>query len=150
MSNNSSDAPLSKKLQDKFFEMAKNVSTLSDFYKQHHLGCVITYKNKVIGDGYNSLKTHPIQKEYNKYRNYRNNFETPNNGSLHAEMMALLRCKDYDIEWNKVNVFIYRCHKNDIKANAFCCPACRQALIDRGIKRIYYTTENGTLFEKID
>lgn len=146
----SENAPLSVKRIRKYLSLAKNVSELSNFYKQHHLGCIITYKNKIISDGYNSLKTNPVQKEYNKYRDY--TLDTPNNGSLHAEMMALIRCKDVDVDWNKVNVFIYREHANGNPALARSCPACLKALKDKGIKNIYYSTEhspNGYAYERI-
>lgn len=136
---------LSDKLLNKYFDMARSISQLSDYYKQHHLGCVMIYKGKVIADGYNSLKTSPMQKQYNKYREF--DEDSPNSGSLHAEMMTLERCKYLDVEWSKVKVFIYREHKSGIKAIAAPCPACRKALIDRGIKHIYYTGENSFIYE---
>lgn len=139
---------LSIKLQNKYFQLAKNVSTLSDFNKQYHIGCVVIYKNKVIADGYNTKRTSPTQKRYNKYRNF--NEETINNGALHAEIMALTRCKEMSVDWNKVYLFVYREHKNGNRAISRPCLACMNAIKDRGIKKIYYTGDNSYIYERID
>ena len=144
------NAPLSEKRIKKYLNMAKNVSEMSTFYKQHHLGAIFTYKNRVLSDGWNSLKSSPIQKEYNKYRDFA--FDSPNNGTLHAEMMALVRCRDMDVDWSKVSVFVYREHADGHPALARCCPACMKALKDKGIKNIYYSTEfspDGFTYERI-
>lgn len=142
----SENAPLSEKRQERYFEMAKNISNLSDC-KQHKLGCVFIYKGKVIAAQYNTTKTSPVQKQYNKLRNFE--YDTPNNGAIHAEFGCLLHTKDMEIDWNKVSVFIYRNHRNGIRARSFCCEACRQAIIDRGIRRIYFTGENSYCYERI-
>ena len=66
----------------------------------------------------------------------------PSSG-LHAEMMCLLGLKDMDIDYSKVKLYIYREDQNGNLSNCRPCPACME-LIDRlGIKKIYYTTENG-------
>lgn len=148
MSNSDSNSLGLTKKQERFFGLAKNVSTLSDF-KQFHLGCIITYKNKIVSDGFNTTKTSPMQKKYNKLRDYNNNFDIPNNGACHAEMVALLRSKDMDIDWSKAELYIYRQHKNGNLAMSRCCSACMQAIKDRGIRRIAYTTEDGVAFERI-
>ena len=136
-------------INNRYFQMAKNAATFSDYYKQHHLGCVMIYKNKPLAISWNTLKTNPVQKMYNKYRNFP--FETKNDGAAHAEMAALIKTKDMDnIEWNKVKVYIYREHKDGTSAIACPCPACEKAMRDRGIKHIYYTTEYGTGYERID
>jgi deoxycytidylate deaminase len=63
--------------------------------------------------------------------------------ALHAEMMCLLGLKDMDIDYSKVKLYIYREDNNGNTANCRPCPACME-LIDRlGIKKIFYTTENG-------
>lgn len=127
----------------KYFNLAKNASSFSD-YKDHHLGAVLIYKNKVISVGWNSTKTSPIQKKYNALRGY--NVENANN-SLHAEMSAILKIKDLDIDFSKVKLYVYREHKNGVKALARPCPACQKMIKDMGIKEVWYTTENGFGYE---
>ena len=100
------------------------------------------YKNHILSVGYNTNKTHPIQKKYNIYREMEKDKVEPSSG-LHAEMMCLLGLKDMDIDYSKVKLYIYREDQNGNLSNCRPCPACME-LIDRlGIKKIYYTTENG-------
>lgn len=124
-----------------YFDKAKNVSFLSDF-KQVHIGCVAVYKKQIIGSGYNTNKTNPIQMYYNKYRT---NFELTNNSQpkLHAEMSCLLNIKHLNIDFSKVKLFIYREDKNGHIALSRPCKACMRAIKDLGIKEINYTDYNG-------
>lgn len=143
------DSPnLSEKRINHYFELAKNASTFSDF-KQHKLGCVLVYRGKVIAEESNTTRTNPKQKEYNRLRGFA--YETPNNGQTHAELGCLLKTKYMtDVDWSKVSLFVYREHKNGVRGLAKPCPACRKAIIDRGIKRVYYTTEDSQVFERIE
>ena len=50
-----------------FFAKAKLASKLSD-YPRYHIGCVVAYKKQILSVGFNTVKTHPIQKIYNKER----------------------------------------------------------------------------------
>lgn len=137
---------LSDKRINHYFSLAKNASKFSDFDKQH-LGAVIIYKGRVLSVGWNSTKTAPIQKSYNRLRGY--DVETAKN-SLHAECSALIKCKDMDIDWGRASVFVYRELKDGSKAKSAPCPACRQMIKDMGIKNIYYTVADGTAHERID
>lgn len=130
-----------------YFDKAKNVSFLSDF-KQTHIGCVAIYKKQVIGVGYNTNKTHPIQMKYNKYRDLEWNGIQPK-AKLHAELMCLLNIKDLNIDFAKVKIFIYREDKNGHLALSRPCEACMRAIKDLGIKEINYTTYQGYSKEKI-
>lgn len=108
------------------------------------------YHNKVLSNGWNSYKTHPIQMRYNRFRELaEDNREFINcSHGLHAEMMCLINTKDIDIDWSKVSLFVYR-ENNGKKQMCRPCKACMQALKDRGINNIYYTSKNGYNYEKI-
>ena len=129
-----------------YFKHAKNMSKMSDFHRSH-IGCVVVYKNKIIGTGFNSSKTHPIQRVYNRVR-----FEcdqTPH--TLHSEIHALCPLMDStDINWSKAHVYVYREHKNGVRAMARPCPSCMRFIKDLGIKNIHYTTEDGFADETLD
>ena len=127
---------------EKYFGFAKNVSKFSDYYEKtsKHIGCVIVYRNRVISDGWNTSKEHPIQKEYNKERDF--NVDCCKN-SLHAELHALLRCSNIDIDWSKAYIFVYREHADGSFGNAMPCKACKKAIYDRGIGTIFYTNDKG-------
>lgn len=126
----------------KFFQLARNASQFSDFDNavSRHLGCVIVYRNRIISVGWNCDKEHPEQKKYNKERGF-----NPTNckNSLHAEIHALIKCQGIDIDWSRAAVFIYREFATGKTALAKPCRACQKAIMDKGIKRVYYTTETG-------
>lgn len=129
---------------NRFFDMAHKVSTLSD-YPRHKIGCIVVYKNKVISVGYNCTKSHPLQAKYGKYRG----LVTPQPVSLHAEMAALLKIKDMDIDWKKVSIYIFKAHKDGSLANCRPCNACMSLIKELGIKNIYYTSQEAFCHEQI-
>lgn len=128
----------------KYFEVAKAVSKLSDF-KRIHIGCVIAQGKHIIATGQNTNKTHPIQKEYNRYR-----FEGDcrGNGSLHAEMMAILSLPK-GIDTRKVVLYTYREDRFGNMHNSRPCRACMQKIRELGIKTIGYTTDLGFAEEEL-
>lgn len=127
----------------KYFNLAKNACSFSDFPRVK-IGCIAVYKNKVLSVGYNSQKTHPLQEYYNHFRNF-----YPNTGgkfinhSLHAETYCLLQIKDMDIDFGKVELFIFRTRKDRETGMSRPCDGCMRLIKDIGIKVIYYTTDNG-------
>lgn len=127
------------------FLKAKAASYLSDVPK-FKLGAVMMIGNKVLAVGYNITKTHPIQKSYNKERGYVQ--DKKNEGQVHAEMMCLINTRYLDVDWSKVSIYVYREHKDNSPAMAKPCPACRKALLERGITQIYYSTD-GVPYEKL-
>jgi len=131
---------------EKFFEAAKKAASMSTFYKCH-TGCVIVYKGSIISSGFNSNKTHPLQKEYNKER-----FDcdyTPH--YIHAEIHALSSLlNDDSINWKKVHIYIYRIYKNSSYGLARPCLSCMKLIKHLGIKNIHYTTNNGYAHEVLD
>lgn len=137
----------------KYFKLAKNASKFSDYNKKNiHIGSVLVYKNKIIANGWNTQKTSPIQYQYNKHREIEcgtRNFSADDHlPCIHSEMKCLIDTKYMDIDWNKVSIFVYResCGKTRMCRP---CPSCMKALKDRGIKHIYYTSENGYNYERL-
>lgn len=109
----------------KFFDLARKLSKKSNHH-QHKLGCVIVKRNRIIGLGFNQIKTHT--KSNNEFK------------MLHAEISALLGISYEDLDG--CDVYIYREHKNSIRAMAKPCSACEQALKMAGIKRVFFTIED--------
>jgi deoxycytidylate deaminase len=129
-----------------YFDKAKYVSFLSDF-KQFRIGCVAIYKKQIIGSGYNTNKTNPIQMHYNKYRNFE--WSSNSQSILHAETSCILSIKNLDINFSKVKLYIYREDKSGHTALSRPCQACMHAIKDLGIKEVNYTTYNGYVKEKL-
>lgn len=138
----------------KAFQIAKDIASHSDF-KTFHVGCVLVYRNHVIGAASNSTKTHPLQKRYNKkYRTFKKG-KKPILDSLHAEIAALASVEytvDQSVNWKDVKVYVYRICKGKKtgKGMARPCPSCLAALKDKGIRKIYYTTEEGFCMEVLN
>lgn len=131
---------------EKYFEMTKKVAMNSEFNKTH-IGCIAVYKGKIIGSGFNSDKTHPMQYHYNRYRQSNNMNLLP---KIHAEIMCLSNIKGLDIDFKRVKLFIYRIRNDQPFGIARPCPACMQAIIDMGIENIYYTTDVGYAHEYLN
>ena len=142
------------KFDMRMFEKAHEIAATSDF-DHFKMGCVITYKHHIISVACNSNKTHPAQSYYNKYRDFRKNGPKPCVHSVHAEIAALSKIPypiAQQIDWKQVNVYVYRIAPGLRlgKGSARCCPACAQALRDKGIRNIYYSTDYGFAFERLD
>lgn len=136
------------KMDYKFFSKARKAAEFSDFHKTH-LGCVAVYQGSVIGIGYNVNKTHPTQEYYNKYRktNHQTGAFIP---KLHAEISCLNSIRYLDINFSKVKLYIYRIRHDQDYGLARPCPSCMAAIKDLGIKDIYYTTNDGFAYEKVE
>ena len=129
----------------KYFNKAYQIAKISDFYKTH-IGCVAVYQGQIIGLGCNCNKTHPIQKYYNRYRKPSDSMLP----KLHAEINCLNQIKHLDINFSKVKLYIYRIRKDQPFGMARPCPSCMAAIKDLGIKNIYYTSNEGYVYEKIE
>jgi len=139
---------------NKYFNLAKNASTFSD-YDKIHIGAVLIYKNKVLSVGWNTKRTNPIQKKYNRYRvlhDGRIYDSTILSNATHAEMSTLISTKNIEgINWEKCSLFVYSETKDGNKRLTSPCPACRMALKERGIKNIYYTNNvKGYTYERME
>lgn len=129
----------------KFFYKAYQIATFSD-YKKVHIGCIAVYQGQVIGIGYNCNKTHPIQQYYNKYRIQADNMLP----KLHAEISCINQIKHLDINFSRVKLYIYRIRNDQPFGMSRPCPSCMAAIKDLGIKNIYYTTNDGYAYEKLE
>ena len=130
----------------RYFEAARQAAGESDF--KVHVGAIATYKGKVIASASSSEKTHPLQKHYNKYRQFNQvGICLP---KVHAEIALIAKLKKLDIQPQYVNVYIYRTCKSKKFGLARPCEACMMALINIGIRKIYYTTDVGVCVEVID
>lgn len=129
----------------KFLNMAGDLAELST-YKRYQIGCIVVYKNKIISTGFNSNKTHPIQKKYNIERNIPD--VSPH--KMHAEVNALKNIIELDVDWNRVYIYIYRKRKDQKFGLSRPCQSCMALINDIGIKNIVYTTNYGYAYEKLN
>lgn len=125
-----------------YFGAAKAVSKLSDHRCQ--IGCVIVNKHRIVSSGSNSrTKCHGLQARLDKEM-----FGCESHGPLHAEVDALLPLIRKGVDLSGASLYVYRQHKNGIKACARPCERCEKLIRSAGLKRIFYTVENGIAEEK--
>ena len=123
-------------------------------YDKHSLGCVIAYKKHIIAMASNSEKTHPMQKRYNrKYMNFTKS-KKPIVDSGHAEILALADIPYplmQSIDWKQVRVYVYRISPGKRLGHGLArpCKACMAALRDKGVKHVYFTTDDGFGYEEL-
>lgn len=130
------------------FRHARNAAMMSDFYRAP-TGCVVAQRGRVLAAGFSSRKSHPQQQRYNRYRDFRD-APSPLPAQLHAEVAALVQLRNSDVEWGKVDVFIYRIRRDRPHGLARPCQACMQYLRDLGVKSVWYTTDEGVCHEALE
>lgn len=136
------------KVDEKYFLRARDVALLSDYHKTH-VGCVAVYHGQVIAIGYNSNKTHPSQKYYNRFRYIEGIVTKPLLPKLHAEIDCINQLRHQEVNFSKVKLYIYRIRSDQPYGNARPCLSCMAAIRDTGIRDIYYTTDDGFVYERI-
>lgn len=134
----------------KFFNKAMCVASVSD-YPKIHVGCIAVYHGHVVAIGCNSNKTHPMQKYYNQFREPDGeDISMTSMPKLHAEINCLNQLRHLNINFSKVKLYIYRIRNDKPYGMARPCPSCMAAIKDLGIRDIYYTTNDGFAYERIE
>lgn len=137
------------KQQMKYFDKAAEIASLSNF-DRYHVGCIAVLKNRIVSASCNKLKTHPKQAEYDKYREFNNIKSDPKNmHSLHAEIACLSMIKEHDINYKDLELYIVRLRRDRDYGLARPCAACMNLIMNKGIRRIYYSTNVGFAFESL-
>lgn len=117
---------------NRFLAIARMLALKSD-NQDHKHGCVVVYKNKIIGKGYNKTSTHP--KSNSRYK------------KLHAEVSAINNAlKSFD-ELSRCVLYVYREHKDGTPALSKPCKSCAEYINTYGINVVVYTIQNGWKLE---
>ena len=128
------------------FEYARRAAEMSTFRVQ--VGAVAVAGKKILSTGWNSSKSHTTQYRFDQYRNFRNDGLCRN--ALHAEIACLIPLlHNPEIDWSRVEVYVYRIRKDQPFGMARPCAACMRALLDAGVRNIYYTSNNALISERI-
>ena len=103
------------------------------------VGALILNKTKVITQGVNQdTKSHPFQARLADMVGLSEKIY------LHAEISALIKCKS---DADTIVVARLGGHSGYELRNAKPCPICSLALKEAGIEHIYYTTDDGFLYQ---
>ncbi len=107
------------------------------------IGAAIVKGNYVVSEGYNKRKTHPFQHNHNLRAFYM--APVPN---IHAEIDALIYSRYTDL--SGCEIYVYRELHDGLLGNCRPCRACMNALKVAGVRHLYYTTEKGYHYERIN
>ena len=135
------------KTQQSFFRAAGAVASLSD-HKQTKLGCVLVDKHRIISSGHNSsTRCSPIQKQMDAARF---GFPDQHKGPVHAETACLLPLIRQGHDMSRSDLYIVRRHTNGSLVLSRPCPGCMSLLRANGVRRLFFSVEDGYSVEKID
>ncbi len=130
-----------------FFRAADAVASLSD-HNRAKLGCVLVDKHRIISSGHNSLtRCSPLQKQIGTARF---GFPDKHKGPVHAETACLLPLIRQGDDMSRSDLYIVRRHKNGSLALLRPCPGCMSLLRANGVRRVFFSVEDGYSVEKID
>lgn len=132
------------KNQRKYLKLLEKIAMANEPCGRARLAAILVYGNEVIGVGYNQYKTHPFQKKYAKHEEAL---------FLHAETSCIINARKLysDDIISKSTMYILRLKKPYVGSEELiwgmakpCC-GCQRALHAFNIKKIYYTTDEGTI-----
>jgi tRNA(Arg) A34 adenosine deaminase TadA len=105
------------------------------------MSAVIVIKNKIVGLGFNQMKTHPFQAKFSKNKD---------SVYIHAEIHAIknaLRSIDVD-DLRYADLYVTRVmNGNSKRGMSKPCEGCVGAIVEFGIKRVYYTDSEGKVLK---
>lgn len=121
----------------KILKDLQDIALASPKVSNFRLAAAVVYKNRWISHGVNSYKTSPFQKKYGK--NEHSIF-------LHAELAAITHAlRQLTLEQlAKSKMIVCRVTRTGL-AMSKPCVGCQRALVEFGIRQVYYTTPTGIL-----
>ena len=139
-------------MKERYFKFAREASKRATYTGSHRfspmIGAVAEYKGSIVATASNTNKTSPLQARYNVYRFK----ESDTLDKAHAEtsLIQKIRWKFGDsIDWSKVHIYLYREYADGRLGPSRPCPSCMALIRDLGMKKIFYTTEDGYVEEKL-
>ena len=122
-------------LSSSIYDLAVETARSSPSKKK--VGALLLNKNKVVTTATNlETKSHPLQAFF------ANRVGLPEKIYLHAEISALVRCKE-----ECDTIVVARVNNQDNLRSSRPCPICQLAIKEAGIVNIHYTTDDGFLYE---
>jgi tRNA(Arg) A34 adenosine deaminase TadA len=116
-------------LPKRYYQFAKaalELAMAADNGMTHQLCALVVKRNRVLSIGYNSRKTSPLMRTAMQM--------------LHAECEAMARCYANSLQGSEI--IVARIKNSGRPGLAKPCGFCENAMRDRGIRRVYYTTNS--------
>lgn len=112
------------KFKSKFITICRVLANKSN-HPHHQLGCVIVKKNRVLGVGYNKLKTHTKSNHIFK--------------AHHAEFDAIIGMDNENLRGTVL--YVSRIKKTGDYGLAKPCTTCQEMIAHTGIKGVWYSID---------
>lgn len=125
--------PLNTKSNQFIIKQASNLAlAMPVIASQQRLAAIcVDRKGRVLGKGTNSYtRSHPLQKHFTMLVG-----QPEKKVYLHAELQAILKCKDKQIH----TLYVARALKDGTISLAKPCKACAQMLKSFGVQKVVYT-----------
>lgn len=113
-------------MKPKFFKVAEKMA-LHGEHHQHKVGAAVVRKNRVIGVGFNKVKTSP--KSNHKFK------------MIHAELAAVLNAGAEELQGS--TVYVFRKTRNNTLGLSKPCESCEALLKSVGVKKVCYSIDGG-------
>lgn len=92
-------------------------------------GAIVVKNGTIVAMGINRSVNNPDQVQFPKLQ-----------ASVHAEVAALIACRKTDLRG--ATIYVARICKDGSQAMSKPCINCQKALVERGIKKVYYTIDS--------
>lgn len=123
-------------ISDNILDKVVEIAETSTFHKQ--VGALLLSKGKIVSTGVNVRKTHPTQAKWAEIAGL------PEKVYLHAEMAALVRCRE-----QADTIVVARVNRQGKLRLSRPCPVCLLALNAAGTLQVAYSTPQGFTYEKL-
>lgn len=121
-------------MTDNFLQLA--IETAKSSPSKKKVGAVLLRKNKVIATAVNlEKKTHPLQAKFAQRVGLVEKIY------LHAEVSALIKARE-----DADTIVVARVNNQNKLRNSCPCKVCALALEEAGVKNIYYSTDDGFMY----
>ena len=122
-------------MNDNLYDLAIEVAKSSPSKKL--VGAVLLNKNRVVTTATNlERKSHPLQAKFAERVGLKEKI------FLHAEIAALVKCRE-----ECDTIIVARVNNQNKLRNSRPCPICSLALKQAGVSKVYYSTNDGFLYE---
>ena len=127
---------------EKFWNILERVAIANEPVSRSRVAALLVHRNEIIAVGYNKMKSHPMAKRFQKHEEAL---------YLHAEVDCIknaLRVVDVDY-LSKCTMYVLRVKHPDNSNKKFVhglakpCSGCNMAIETFGIKKVYFTTNEG-------
>lgn len=136
---------MTPRLLKSLVKLYDNIYT-EDCYERLKVVSFLIYKGKIVNFGVNSSKTSPMQFYYRK----KTKLATIENflDKEHAEINCLRRTYFGDFNIRDIELVVISKRHNGSYRLARPCPTCMGAIRDYGIRKVWYTTNEGTIVQE--